>query len=264
MRPYILRPRAAIQQTGPPPAVLRTGFNYKAVWQDAHIREEFEAQREADEDPDDLQSEPANDCDEDDLPDFDPPSSPLCTPPTSPSLDAIIDSEDNIPNLVDVNDGEELTLEEIKSLFGDNIIKPTPFADVQPADAHFATPIPSPSSTPSPRSSPPSDASSEFDPSPHEGALTIPSKRRSPSAKAANRARKDRKKNEETADRRSSGQLPVHGEAYVNRHTQSQFVSRDFSVLDYSAVSGGGYWQGWRIEEEAVSEGFDVEGCCAG
>lgn len=168
----------------------------------------------------------------------------VCAGPTSPSLDAIIDSEHDIPNLVDVNDGEELTLEQIKSLFGDNIIKPTLFADghftdVQPANTHFVTPIPSPSSTPSPHSSPPCNAASEFDSTLHEGVSSVSSKCHRSSAKAANRARKDRKKHKKTADRRSNGQLLVHGEAYINRHMQSQFLSRDFSVLDYSAVSGG-------------------------
>lgn len=230
MPPHILSRLASTQQAaGPPPALLRTGFDYKSVWQEAHMRDDLQGQREADEDPDDLRSQPADDCDEDDLPDFDPPSSPLATPPQSPLLNAIIDFEDKIPDLEDIEENE-LTYDEIKALFGNNIINPTPFTN-----SRFTSPTSSSCASPDDASSATSETQG---PSP-EGSI-IPSKRtRSSSAKAANRERKDKKKHEEIAERRDEGQLPVHGDAYVNRHTQSQFVSRDFSVLDYSAVSGG-------------------------
>lgn len=40
-------------------------------------------------------------------------------------------------------------------------------------------------------------------------------------------------------ERRRDGELLIYGEEYIRRHAQSQFISGDFSVLDYSVVRGG-------------------------
>lgn len=228
MRPYFLRPLAT--RSGGrygSSALLKAEFDYKSLLKEAHLRDDAEGQREAEENPDDLCSEPADDLDEDDLPDFDPPNSPPTSPPTSPLPEAT-SSDHSSESISDIgsdseddgDDDDDSGEQDPQILFAGRILSPTPFAGSQ-----FACNLPS-ISVPSTNT--------------QDTAPVIPSKReRSPAAKAANKARKDRKKNLDIKERRRDGELPIHGEAYIRRHAQSQFVSRDFSVLNYSAVRGG-------------------------
>lgn len=163
----------------------------------------------------------------DDLPDFDPPESPLTTPPTSPSLDAAIDYQSD-GDVSDIGDNDAIE-QDIRALFSDRFLSPMSFAGSQFDCVTL----------PSPKIASPSSMS----PNPwtrlEDKGSSILLKRRSPSARAANRARKDKKKHQDIVERRQDGELPIHDEAYIGRHAESQFVSGDFSVMDFNAVSRG-------------------------
>lgn len=143
MCPYFLRPLAT--RSGgrySSSAPLKAKFNYKSLWKEAHLRDDAEGQREAEENPDHLCSEPADDLDEDDLPDFDPPDSPPTSPLTSPFPDATsnIHSSESISNIGSdfEDDGDDDSEQDPEVLFAGRILLPTPFAGSQ-----FACNLPS-------------------------------------------------------------------------------------------------------------------------
>lgn len=221
------------------PFTIKTDFDFQTAWIAACRRDDAEGEREVEENPDDLRSEP--DDTPGDLPDFDPTededdnsdlSSPLSTPPSSP-----LGPPTELPAAGEVN-----------------VITSTPHPDSvdsysDTSSLHMLSLAHLPPSPPSLSLYPvePSALASNLaittpdHSTPHRAdSVTKGRKRkRTENAKAANSARRAHKKHRETMGRREQERLPVHGQGYVNRYLKVDRVEHDFDVLEYTAVRGG-------------------------
>lgn len=216
---FILSPLATrsgcLYGTARNPILVRTTFDYRKAWNQACLRDDLEGLREAEEVAKDLRSEPDVDFDEDDLPDFDPPAPPTA-PSSAPYDDDDDDDDDHIPDLD--TDSEEYDSDDDAAPFHGNIILPTPINKSPLANCSHH--------------SPPSSSSFSTELSDLSSTASKKRRHRGSGARAGSRVRKDAKKHEEVRERRLDGELPVHTDGYVRRYVQSQYISRDFSVLD--------------------------------
>lgn len=220
-----------------PAFIVRTNFDYESAWNAACHRDDLEGEKEAQENPALLRGEPEDE--PDNLPDFDVSSdedvdrgtelsSPLTTPSTSPTTPH--------PNLPPVPTTR--------------VVVPISCEDRPPSAVDNATKRPTTRRTPS--SSLPTSAPVLFDTTLNRAGRTDgdsepqdvsdvrkKKRKRGQGAKAANTARADRKRREETAERREAGRMPVHGQGYVNRYLKVDTVTENFDVFEYRAVQGG-------------------------
>lgn len=214
-----------------PAFIVRTNFDYEPAWNTACHRDDLEGEKEAQENPALLRGEPEGE--PDNLPDFDISSdedvdcgtelsSPLMTPSTSPTT-----PHSNLP--------PALTTRVVVPIFCED----KPSSAVDKATKHptiHRTPSSSPLTFATLNRAGRANSDSEQQ---DVGDVRKKKRKRGQGAKAANTARADRKRREETAERREAGRMPVHGQGYVNRYLKVDTVTEDFDVFEYKAVQGG-------------------------
>lgn len=225
LSPLATAPQSLTQRYGP--VFVHTDFDYLTAWRIACLNDDLEGDREAAEDPNALEGE--EESDPENMPDFDPPSDDD-------------DGYDSSTSSSSADSYRSSTLSDNDAADDNRLSQFSP--PITANNLGFKTVL-----TPTPHP-PPSPAASTSDDEPEQNVPPAHKRRRSATAKKSNSTRKDRKKRQKKTQRREDGELPIHGDQYVQRYLNADVVERDFDVITYSAVKGGDTGKNERKTDE--------------
>lgn len=255
LRSRVAKPGAAIK--------VETTFDYLQALKSACVRDDQEGEREAQERPEDLLSDPTLGLSEDQFPDFDIDSPLTTSSPSSSDADPFEAASSTShsppsvrPSAVSVDPQPSTSNEDSDSEdedgFTGEVLVANPFS--QPPFA-----APTLDAPPTPSTTQPSGT---------------PKRKRHTGHKIASNRRKDSKKKEAKKQRREEGYLPVHDDSFADRHLHPDLLTRDFDVYELKGVKGGDTGvnqpkksrkKGPKSLKQAADEGFallDWDGRC--